>query len=241
MWNINVQNSFMKKLLLCLVWFLGLVACNSQAQKASISVVDFETKMQSGAYQLLDVRTAAEYQSGHLKNSLQADWNNPEQFKDRTQYLDKSKPILVYCASGVRSGYAAEYLVGLGYKEVLNMQGGLSAWKMSGKSVEANANIPQMSLDAYAKATTKGNIVLVDFGAEWCPPCVKMQPVLNALLADASLQFSFVKVDGGNDIDVMKSQNVSALPVFVIYKNGKEIWRKQGIVDQETLKKLLSK
>ena len=231
----------MKKSLVCLGLFLGLVACNSEAQKASVSVADFETKMQSGSYQLLDVRTAAEYQSGHLKNSLQADWNNPAQFKDRTQYLDKSKPILVYCASGVRSANAAQYLLGLGYKEVLNMEGGLTAWKMSGKTVDANANIPQMSLDAYAKATTKDPIVLVDFGAEWCPPCVKMQPVLNALLADPSLQFSFVKVDGGNDLAVMKSQQVEALPVFVIYKNGKEVWRKQGVVDQAELKKLLAK
>jgi rhodanese-related sulfurtransferase len=231
----------MKKLLVGFVLFLALSACNSQAQKASVSVTEFDSKMQSGAYQLLDVRTAAEYQSGHLKNSLQADWNNPQQFKDRTQYLDKSKPILVYCASGVRSGSAAQYLLSLGYKEVLNMQGGLSAWKMSGKSVEANSNIPQMSLDAYTLATTKDPLVLVDFGAQWCPPCVKMQPVLDALLADASLKFSFVKVDGGNDIDVMKAQQVDALPVFVIYRNGKEVWRKQGVVDQAELKKLLAK
>jgi rhodanese-related sulfurtransferase len=231
----------MKKLLVGFVLFLALSACNSQAQKASVSVTEFDSKMQSGAYQLLDVRTAAEYQSGHLKNSLQADWNNPQQFKDRTQYLDKSKPILVYCASGVRSGSAAQYLLSLGYKEVLNMQGGLTAWKMSGKSVEANSNIPQMSLDAYTLATTKDPLVLVDFGAQWCPPCVKMQPVLDALLADASLKFSFVKVDGGNDVDVMKAQQVDALPVFVIYKNGKEVWRKQGVVDQAELKKLLAK
>ncbi|HQR91964.1 MAG TPA: DUF953 domain-containing protein [Sediminibacterium sp.] len=230
----------MKKLVVCFVLLIGLVACNSEAQKASISVTEFDSKMQSGAYQLLDVRTAAEYQSGHLKNSLQADWNNPEQFKDRTQYLDKSKPILVYCASGVRSGSAAQYLLSLGYKEVLNMQGGLSAWRMSGKSLESNSNIPQMTLDAYSAATTKSPLVLVDFGAQWCPPCVKMEPVLNALLADASLKFSFVKVDGGNDIDVMKAQQVDALPVFVIYKNGKEIWRKQGIVDQAELKKWLT-
>jgi thioredoxin-like negative regulator of GroEL len=97
-----------------------------------------------------------------------------------------------------------------------------------------------MTLDAYSAATTKSPLVLVDFGAQWCPPCVKMEPVLNVLLADASLKFSFVKVDGGNDIDVMKAQQVDALPVFVIYKNGKEIWRKQGIVDQAELKKWLT-
>ena len=231
----------MKKILVSFMLFSGLIACNSEAQKASLSVADFETKMQLGTYQLLDVRTAEEYQTGHLKKSLQADWNNPQQFKDRVQYLDKSKPILVYCASGGRSGNAAQYLLSLGYKEVLNMEGGLTAWKMSGKAVEANDNKPQMSLDAYATAVAQAPLVLVDFGAQWCPPCIKMEPVLNTLLADASLKFSFVKVDGGNDLEVMKSQKVEALPVFIIYRNGKEVWRKQGVVDQAELKKMLGK
>jgi len=58
-----------------------------------------------------------------------------------------------------------------------------------------------------------------------------MEPILKEIQADKSLQFSLVKVDGGNDIDVMKANQVSSLPVFIIYKNGKEVWRKQGVVE----------
>ena len=67
-----------------------------------------------------------------------------------------------------------------------------------------------------------------------------MEPILKNIQADKDLQFSLVKVDGGNDIDVMKSNQVSALPVFIIYKNGKEVWRKQGVVEEQELKKQLA-
>lgn len=81
--------------------------------------------------------------------------------------------------------------------------------------------------------------MLVDFGAAWCPPCKQMEPVLEKLAKDLPGAFKLVKVDGGNDIDVMKSQKVEALPVFIIYKNGKETWRKQGVIELDVLKKAL--
>jgi hypothetical protein len=48
-----------------------------------------------------------------------------------------------------------------------------------------------------------------------------------------------VKVDGGVDVEIMKANKVEALPVFIIYKNGKETWRGQGIISKEELKKNL--
>ncbi len=231
----------MKKIFAVLLVVASFYSCNSDAQNTSMDSKSFEAAMNSGTYQLLDVRTAGEYQSGHLKNSLQADWNNQDQFLDRIKYLDRSKPLLVYCASGVRSGNAAQYLTSNGFKTVTNLKGGLNAWKLEGKAVESAGNIPQLTIDAYNVSTKQATTVLVDFGAEWCPPCKKMEPILKNIQADKSLQFTFVKVDGGNDIDVMKANQVSALPVFIIYKNGKEVWRKQGVVDELELKKLLAK
>lgn len=230
----------MKKIFVVLFSAAYLFACNSDAQNTSLSPQQFESAINTGNFQLLDVRTAGEYQSGHLKNALQADWNNQEQFIDRTKYLDKSKPLLVYCASGIRSGNAAKYLNSIGFKTVQNLEGGLNKWKYEGRAVEAVSNIAQLTMDAYNKSTQQSAIVLVDFGAEWCPPCKKMEPVLKEIQTDKNLHFSLVKVDGGNDIDVMKANQVSALPVFIIYKNGKETWRKQGVVDALELKKVLS-
>lgn len=229
----------MKKILAFFALSALLTSCQGNAQDG-LPPADFEKRIQAGQVQLLDVRTAGEFQSGHLKNSLQADWLDKTQFEERIKYLDKSKPLLVYCASGVRSAAAAKYLQGNGFKEVQNLRGGLTAWKLEGRAVEAPAGATQMTLDQYANLTRSAELVLVDFGAEWCPPCKKMEPILAQLQQELAGQFALVKVDGGLDVDVMKSQNVESLPVFIIYRNGEEIWRKQGVVELSELKAKLT-
>ena len=230
----------MKKIsvLFCL---LTLFMGKSLFAQDGLAASDFEKRINAQKPQLLDVRSAGEYQGGHLKNSLQADWLNKDQFADRIKYLDKNKPLLVYCASGMRSAAAAKWLTDNGFKDVQNLKGGLTAWKMEGKAVEAPAAKAQMSLDQYKQLSASNDVVLVDFGAEWCPPCKKMEPVLAQLENELSNKYKLVKVDGGMDIDVMKAQKVEAIPVFIIYKKGKEVWRKQGVVELDELKKQLTK
>lgn len=201
----------------------------------------FESKINLGNTQLLDVRTAGEYQLGHLKNALQADWLNRDQFAERIKYLDKSKPILVYCASGVRSASAAKWLMDNGFKDVQNLKGGLTAWKTENKPMEAALNKAQLDMNTYYQLSASKDIVLMDFGAEWCPPCKQMEPILKKLQDQLSGQFTLIKVDGGIDIEVMKQMQVAAIPTFIIYKKGKEVWRKEGVVEQAELEKQLTK
>lgn len=229
----------MKKLLLLSSLFLALFACQSQDKSSfQLNADAFEKGIQQSGIQLLDVRTAGEFRNGHLKNALQADWNQSSQFTDRTQHLDKKKPVYIYCLSGGRSAAAARKLRDQGY-QVYELVGGINAWKNAGKAVEGNSNEPQMQLSQYQEGINSAAVVLVDFGASWCPPCKKMEPVLDALVNEKGSQFRLFKVDGGKDTDIMKAQQVDALPVFIIYKNGKEVWRHQGIVSKEELLKNL--
>ncbi|MBW0176490.1 rhodanese-like domain-containing protein [Sediminibacterium sp.] len=219
---------------------IAFSSCDSIAQqKLSITVTEFESKWQTGSYQLLDVRTTGEYKAGHLKNSLQADWLNKQQFEERTRHLDRSKPLLVYCASGVRSEQAAKWLLKQGFAEVFNLKGGTSAWQIEGRQLEADVVTQQMTISIFQQKIQTEGIVLVDIGAEWCPPCKKMEPVLTQLQKEMGNKYQLVKVDGGTDIEVMKSIKASVLPTFIVYKEGKEIWRKEGIVDLTTLKSKL--
>src|SRR5438045_2710500 len=112
-----------------------LFSCSSTAQQtnADVDAATFQQHLAKENVQLLDVRTTGEYQSGHIKNAMLADWMNPEQFKDRIQYLDKSKPVLVYCASGGRSGKAAQWLAQNGFTTVENLKGGFTQWKIENK------------------------------------------------------------------------------------------------------------
>ncbi|MBR5302715.1 MAG: rhodanese-like domain-containing protein [Clostridia bacterium] len=77
-------------------------------------------------YVILDVRTAEEYQSGHIPGAV----NLPNEtiFKDNIPELpDKDQLILVYCRSGNRSRQAAAKLASLGYTNIVEF-GGIRSW-----------------------------------------------------------------------------------------------------------------
>ena len=162
------------------------------------------------------------------------------QFRD-TKYLDKNKTLLVYCAGGGRSGQAAVWLKEQGFKEVINLQGGITAWNAAGKTVVKQEGVAELSSTAFNATVATNQIVLVDVGAEWCPPCKKMEPVLETLSKELQGKYTFLKVDGGRDAAVMKEIGASVLPTFIVYKNGKLSWKKEGIVTLEELKEVLIK
>ena len=211
---------------------LILNACKSTAQPANLSVADFETSIAKASIQLLDVRTPGEYQSGHLSNALLADWNNPEEFKKRVKALDKSIPVYTYCLSGARSNAAATWLIENGFI-AYNLAGGINAWKRAGKAVEMAETVKQISVDDYLGKIASDKTVLVDFSAVWCPPCKKMAPVLDSLVASHGSQFMLVKIDGGQQTAICTELKVNGFPTFIIYKKGKEVWRKEGMVDEK--------
>lgn len=163
-----------------------------------------------------------------------ADWNAPGEFDRRTQFLNKNRPIYIYCLSGGRSGAAAKKLRTEGYT-VYELNGGIIKWK-SGKFplTGTQSDKTQQSLESFFAKTGKGT-VLVDFGASWCPPCRAMEPVIEKVRNKKGSTLVFVQVDGGKDQEIMNKFQVSQLPVFIIFKEGKQVWRKDGIASEEEL------
>lgn len=127
-----------------LVTMVAFAACqnsNSSAQtgsiKQTIPVEQFEKKLaQMPGAQLVDVRTPGEYSNGHLKGAVNMNVNG-DNYEQEFNTLDKSKPVFVYCLSGGRSGNAARIMQGMGFKEIYNMDGGITSWTGAGKGVEA--------------------------------------------------------------------------------------------------------
>ncbi len=213
--------------------------CCAAQTNTSLTAGEFETATKD-SIQLLDVRTPGEYNTGHIKNALQADWTDKQEFNRRIAFIDKNKPVYVYCLSGGRSGAAAKEMRTNGYQKVYELNGGINAWKAANKPLEGKTTKPQMSIEQFNTSIKGDAVVLVDFGAEWCPPCKKMEPVLKDLQA-SNKKFTLIKVDGGKDEDVLKEYAVTALPVFIIFKNGKQAWRKDGVVDEKELAAALLK
>lgn len=215
-------------------------SCTAQT-KTALTADEFEKEITTKEnIQVLDVRTPGEFFSGHIKNALQADWTDRPEFDRRIAYVDKSKPVYVYCLGGGRSAAAADKMRKMGYSHVYELTGGINAWKAANKPVEGSSNEKQMTPGEFNTSINAAKTVLVDFGASWCPPCKQMEPVLKSLGDNNKGKFTLVKVDGGRDQDILKEYKVTALPVFIIFKDGKQVWRKDGIATEQEIAALLN-
>jgi thioredoxin len=212
----------------------AFITCTAQT-KNNLSADEFEKAVSKDSVQILDVRTPAEYAGGHIKNTLLANWNDAKEFERRINFVDKNKPVYVYCLAGGRSAAAATKMRSMGFINVYELTGGINAWKAANKNLEGASTAKQMSTDEFNSAVTSSKTVLVDFGAEWCPPCKTMEPVLQSLQKNNAGKFTLFKVDGGKDEAVLKTYNITALPVFIIFKDGKEVWRKDGVADEKEI------
>lgn len=81
---------------------------------------------------VLDVRTSDEIAAGRVACGEHIDFYDAN-FKARVKTLDHSAPVFVYCAVGGRSGQAMDFMKREGFTEVYNLQGGINAWRSSGK------------------------------------------------------------------------------------------------------------
>lgn len=119
----------MKKLLSLLLGVLGFAACSS-AQSDSIQTVpaeEFAQIIKADSVILVDVRTAGEYDAGHIENARNIDVLKDDFRSVATETLPKDRTIAVYCRSGKRSLKAAAILAKEGYK-VINLRGGWLEW-----------------------------------------------------------------------------------------------------------------
>jgi sulfur-carrier protein adenylyltransferase/sulfurtransferase len=106
------------------------------AAKSQITEVDpatAEVQIALGGAAILDVREPDEYDQGALANAIHIPRGHLEaQVEGRL--LDKTQPVVVYCAGGVRSAFAARTLGELGYEHVVSMAGGFGRWKDEGRT-----------------------------------------------------------------------------------------------------------
>lgn len=77
--------------------------------------------------------------------------------------------------------------------------------------------------------------VLVDFFATWCGPCKAMSPVVESIGKELAGQARVLKIDVDKNQSVAAQFQVQSVPTFLIFKNGKVVWKKVGGADKMTL------
>ena len=88
-----------------------------------------------GNVTIIDVRTREEFLGGHITGAKNIDVGS-SQFEKDLEKLDKNKCYIVNCQHGSRSSRAATKMSGLGFSDVNNLLGGLSAWEDTGLQIE---------------------------------------------------------------------------------------------------------
>ena len=82
--------------------------------------------------------------------------------------------------------------------------------------------------------------VLADFYSETCIPCRRMSPVFTELDQKLGSRFKAVKVNVNSESGLAGRYGVMAVPTFILFKNGEEVSRIVGAVEQETLEELIT-
>ena len=118
----------MRRVLITLLLALPFALCSAQ-KTANVSVEQaVEMIAKTKKLQIVDVRTPAEFKTGHIKGAVNIDFRDAEFEKKIKKQLKRKRPVLLYCRSGRRSLNAMNKMATLKFKEVYNMEGGIIVW-----------------------------------------------------------------------------------------------------------------
>ena len=83
-------------------------------------------------------------------------------------------------------------------------------------------------------------VALIDFWAEWCPPCRALTPTIDALAEDKKDSALVAKVNVDDAKDVAAQFNVSSIPTVIVFKDGKEVDRLVGLRQKDDYEQALA-
>jgi len=221
-------------------FIMFLCTCSSQ-QIQNLNVDEFEKQLiATKGEQLIDVRTPQEFEKYRITSAKNMDLSNPD-FRREIEKLDKTKPVLVYCLSGVRSKSAAKVFKEAGFKSIYELDRGINAWSKAGKPIDQDlSGKGELSSKDYERFILAEGYVLVDYYAPWCGPCRKMLPLVEDLAKNNPGKFKLLTVNFDQNRLLAKEQKITSVPYLAVYKDGKKIWEKNGEASKEELMKVLN-
>ena len=222
--------------------FIGLIftSCNSQSPAVkNLNADEFEKGIAKPNVQLVDVRTPEEFNEKHIAGAVNINVDGAD-FDKQIKGLDKNKPLYVYCLAGGRSKRAANTAVKDGFTEVSNLETGINGWMAANKPVAtANGEAPRagMSFDDYLAhiKSPDNKLVLVDFNAVWCGPCKLLKPIVTRQIKKNSDKVDLMEIDVDKNPKVASTMNITGIPLLILYKEGREVWRSMGLIDENEL------
>ncbi len=220
------------------------VSCsNSRAQenKTVLEPQMFQQKMaELPDAPVIDVRTPEEFNEGTIERAVNINWLGND-FSKNVQQFDKNAPVFVYCLSGGRSASAAAKMREMGFREVYELRGGLLNWRKAGlEEAKDTQTTVGISLTDFHKMLEDKPLVLVDFYADWCQPCKKMQPFLDELARERSDELTLIRINADENPELCAQLGIEGLPVIRVYRNGEQSWSHMGYLEKAEIEEHLN-
>lgn len=125
----------MKRLSFLLALVSLTAALHAADKPKDVSVNEAQKLIQEGKVLVLDVRTPEEFQEGHIEGAVNIDFNGKD-FAAQVKKLDTTKPVLVHCLGGGRSGRSLPVLEQLNFPQIYHLHEGFGEWEAAGKPVK---------------------------------------------------------------------------------------------------------
>ncbi|HAH36384.1 MAG TPA: thioredoxin [Algoriphagus sp.] len=89
------------------------------------------------------------------------------------------------------------------------------------------------------KLSKSQDAILVDFYADWCGPCQTMDPIISEVLEELDGKIKLLKLNVDKYPQLAQQFAVRSIPHYALFKRGKILWRKGGIITKRDLEKAL--
>lgn len=87
----------------------------------------------------------------------------------------------------------------------------------------------------FNEAKTTAKTVMVEFYASWCPHCRRMMPTVEKVKGLLAGKVPVYQYDIDGNQQEADEAHVETIPTFIVYRDGKEVWRHSGEMAEETL------
>lgn len=99
--------------------------------------------------------------------------------------------------------------------------------------------VSELTSNEFSDFIEEKSLVLVDFYAEWCMPCLMMAPILEGI-AQKNPKIKIGKLNVDDASDLAGKFEVSSIPCMIFFKNGKEIGRQIGSTTEDALEEKIA-
>ncbi len=100
--------------------------------------------------------------------------------------------------------------------------------------------VPELTNGEFESFTKEG-VVLIDFFAEWCMPCMMMSPIIEDLNEEFSGKAKFGKINVDDNSEIAGKHGVQSIPHFVVFKNGNVVEEMSGAMTQQEISEIIKK